>query len=230
MTTLADLPIPYAELAPRPPEGTIDLPALVPGAGPLELDIGFGRGRSLMTRAAGEPERRFVGVEIKSKWAYLVAQRLEREGLRNGRAYCADARIFLERARPDACLDRVFLHFPDPWWKKRHAKRRIFEPSLLDSLARLVCVDGQLFVQTDVVDRAADYLRLLSDHPAFAPVHPEGFEVSSNPFGLLSNREVRAQEDGLPVYRLLARRIACPRVFTSDVLGETVSGDTDESE
>lgn len=198
-------PIRYDERAPAPPEGPVDLPALIPGEGPLELDIGIGRGRSLLERARAAPDSRVLGLEIKAKWAFKVEERRIREGLTNARVLRADAKELLARSGPDACLARAFLHFPDPWWKKRHAKRRVMGPALLDDLARLLAPGGELFIQTDVEERADELAALIGGHEAFAPAG-DRLAIDTNPFGARSNREVRAEEDGLPVYRLLARR------------------------
>jgi len=179
----------------------VDLGALVGGDQPLELDIGFGRGRSLLVRAR-QGKSRVIGLEIKAKWAHRVEQRRVREGLGNARALCADARELLARSGPDGSVQRVFVHFPDPWWKKRHTKRRVVSDGFLDTLARLIRVGGELLVQTDVDDRADDYEALLVAHRAFTVRR-----VAENPFGAESNREVRAAEDGLPVFRLLATRV-----------------------
>lgn len=195
-------PIRYEETAPRPPEGPVDLGALIPGEGPLELDIGIGRGRSLFERARAAPGSRVIGLELKAKWAFKVEERRVREGLTNARVLRADAKELLARSGPDGCLARVFLSFPDPWWKKRHAKRRVLGPGLLDDLARLITPGGELFVQTDVEDRAQELASLIAGHGAFEPP----LQIDANPFGARSNREVRAEEDGLPIHRLLARR------------------------
>lgn len=199
-------PIRYDERAPTPPEGKVDLEALIPGEGPLELDVGIGRGRSLLERARVAPEARIIGLELKAKWAFKVEARRAREGLANARVFRADAKELLARSGPDGCLARVFLHFPDPWWKKRHAKRRVLGPALLDDLARLLAPGGELFVQTDVEERAEELAALIGGHEAFAPARGERLAIDANPFGARSNREVRAEEDGLPVHRLLARR------------------------
>ena len=71
----------YREGAPRAPEGRFELGALLPGEGPLELDIGFGRGLSLFERASVAPEARIVGIEVKTKLAYRARQRLEKHGV-----------------------------------------------------------------------------------------------------------------------------------------------------
>ncbi len=199
-------PIRYEAIAPSLPDGPIDLTTLVPGDGPIELDVGFGRGRSLIDRARQRVSR-VIGIEIKAKWSFKVEERRAREELHNARAIRGDARELLGRAGPDGCVRRAFVHFPDPWWKKRHAKRMVVSESFLDTLARLIGPGGELYVQTDVEERAAEYEALLTDHPGFAPPGGDGFRVATNPFDALSNREARAAEDGLPVYRLLARRV-----------------------
>jgi tRNA (guanine-N7-)-methyltransferase len=200
-------PIRYGPMAPRAPEGTIDLDALLPFEGPLELDVGFGRGRSVFERAAVAPESRIVGIEIKSKWAYKAEEKRQRRGLERVRIFTGDAREILPRCGPEGTVTRAFVHFPDPWWKTRHAERFVVAQPFLEAMAFLLCEGGELYVQTDVEDRARRYRDLIAAHPAFALATESGF-VDENPFGARSNREVRAEEDGLPVFRVLARRLA----------------------
>lgn len=200
-------PIRYQDKAPAFSEGAIDLQALVPGAGPLELEIGFGRGAFLIGRAVAAPDSRVIGVEIKSKWAFIVEQRRITLGLSNARAFGADIREVLPRFGPDASVARVFVHFPDPWWKKRHAKRRVLEDALLDEVARLLVPGtGELFVQTDVEDRASELVALLREHGAYRLRGDTSGLVAENVYGARSNREARAHADGLPVFRVLAVR------------------------
>ena len=200
-------PIRYQEIAPKLPlEGDVDLAAIIDGDGPLELDIGFGHGSSIYERAAQAPESRLLGIEIKNKWATKVAERCARRGLTNVRVFANDARDILRRGGPPGCLQRVFVHFPDPWWKRRHAKRMVVGGELLDDLARLLTVGGELLVQTDVEARAQEYRAAMFMHPHFQ-LAGEGGWLDHNPFGARSNREIRAEEDGLPIYRLLAVRV-----------------------
>lgn len=194
-------PIRYDLMARTVPEGNVDLGSLVPGTGPIEIEIGFGRGRFLLERAHSAPESRLIGLEIKAKWAHLVELRRVREGLVNAVALRADARAVLPRCGPDESVARVFIHFPDPWWKKRHAKRRVLDEDVLHHVARLLVQGGELFVQTDVEDRAASMRAQIEAHGGF-----EWADNAQNTYGARSNREVRADEDGLPVYRVLALR------------------------
>jgi tRNA (guanine-N7-)-methyltransferase len=194
----------YRELAPRAPEGGFDLFELFAPTDEIEMEIGFGRGMFLIQRAQAAPSSRLLGIEIKKKLAYGVAERCQRLGLEHVRVMAGDVRGVLPGVRPDRALARVFMHFPDPWWKKRHAKRRLISEEVLDQFARLLRPGGELFIQTDVDERLQECLSELSAHPAFEL--PAGGLVESNPYGAVSNREQRAIADGLPVYRVLARR------------------------
>jgi tRNA (guanine-N7-)-methyltransferase len=191
-------------MARHAPEGSFDLGALIPGNGDLELEIGFGRGRFLIERAQSAPGSRVIGIEIKTKWAHLVEERRKRLGLENAVALCGDAREVLRRVTDAGSLARVFVHFPDPWWKKKHARRRVVDDDFLVQLARLMKTGGALFVQTDVEDRAVAMAERIVAHPSFTV--RAGFE-HENPYGARSNREVRAEEDGLPIYRVHATRV-----------------------
>jgi tRNA (guanine-N7-)-methyltransferase len=195
----------YREKAPRAPEGRFSLEELIEGSGPIELDIGFGPGLSLFERAAASPESRIIGIEVKTKLAYKVSARLQKHNLQNVTILCGDAREVLKRAEPGGSVQRVALHFPDPWWKKRHDKRRVIGEPLLTELARLMKPGGQLFIQSDVEHRAEQYVAQLRETAGFTLVSDTGY-VDANPFDARSNRERRALEDGLPVWRILATR------------------------
>ncbi len=194
---------PYAD-APRLPDGdTID-PRDVVGGGeaPIELEIGPGRGGFLFERLGVDPGIRMVGLEIKRKWASIVDGRLRARGLgERARVFAEDARDALRRFVP-GCVGVAYVHFPDPWWKKKHQKRLVLSGSLLPELARVIRPGGQLFIQTDVEERALAYEELLEASPSFEPAAATG-RVEQNPFGARSPREHRAIADGLPVFRLL---------------------------
>jgi tRNA (guanine-N7-)-methyltransferase len=192
----------FRALAPRAPEGPVDLALLPPGSGPIELEIGFGHGRFLYERAAACPGARLLGLEIKKKWAHLVRERCSKRGLSNVTAWSEDARELLPRV-PSGSVQRVFMHFPDPWWKRRHEKRRLTGDSLLDEIVRVLASGGEFFMQTDVAERATIHLEALRAHSTIELAGEAGY-LAANPYQARSNREARADEDGLPVYRTLA--------------------------
>jgi tRNA (guanine-N7-)-methyltransferase len=199
---------PYAR-APRLPEGeVIDARDIVRGVW-LELEVGPGRGTFLFERAAAAPEAGLIALEIRRKWATLVDDRLKARGLGDrARVFAEDAKLALPRLGPDGAFARAFLHFPDPWWKKRHQKRLVMGDEFIAQIVRLLVPGGELFVQTDVEERAEQYEQHLRACEALEPCGdlPESARLAENPYGARTNREHRAIDDGLPVYRLRFRK------------------------
>ena len=133
----------------------------------LWLEIGFGAGEHLAEQAAVHPEVGFLGAEVFENGVVKLLAELRRRHLGNVRILVDDARLLLS-ALPDACLDRVFILFPDPWPKARHHKRRMVSPATLDQLARSMKDGAELRLATDDVGYLRAMLELVPVHPAFA--------------------------------------------------------------
>jgi tRNA (guanine-N7-)-methyltransferase len=199
---------PYED-APRLPEGDrVEIRALASGDW-TELEIGPGRGWFLVERAVAEPRAALVGLEIRRKWAAIVDARLAKRGLgARARVFAEDASRALVRLGPDGSVRRVYLHFPDPWWKKRHQKRLVMRDAFLAQVARLLEPGGELFIQTDVQERAAEYAHMVELDPRFVPAGdaPGSAALVDHPYVARSPRERRAIADGLPVFRMRWQR------------------------
>ena len=116
----------------------------------LEVEVGSGKGLFLQTAAKDHPDRCFVGVEIAGKYARFAAAKLARQGLLNAKVLHGDAmQLFAKHLRTEsvAC---VHVYFPDPWWKKRHFKRRIMNDVFLQDVQRTLRPHGELHFWTDV--------------------------------------------------------------------------------
>ena len=93
---------------------------------PVELEVGSGKGLFLANAATANPGHNFLGIELARKYARRAAERVAKRNLANVRVVAGDARLFLARYVPPASLRTVHVYFPDPWWKARHKKRRVF--------------------------------------------------------------------------------------------------------
>ena len=195
---------PYAH-APVLPEGErIDLSALAIGAH-YEIEIGPGRGGFIFERAVAAPDAALIGFEIRRKWATIVDDRLAKQGLGpRARVFAEDAKFALPRLTPDASVRLVTMHFPDPWWQKRHQMRLVMGDVRLDEVFRLLARDGEFFIQTDVEERAEQYNAHLAGDARFVPHGdvPKSAWLAENPYAARSPRERRAIVDGLPVFRM----------------------------
>ncbi len=197
-------PNPYAH-CPRLPVGdAIALDSLVTGEH-VELEIGCGRGGFVFERAVAVPNAAIVGLEVRRKWATIVDERLAKQGLgARCRVFAEDAKAAMPRLVPSGGVARVFMHFPDPWWKKRHEKRLVMGDVFLAEVSRLLVRGGELFVQTDVEDRAMAYAAQIESQGDFVPAGDLAGTpwLTENPYEARSPREHRAIKDGLPVHRM----------------------------
>ena len=140
----------------------LDLSAVFGNDHPVFLEIGFGNGDSLAQMAQHHPERNYLGIEVHRPGVGHLLLRLDELGCSNVRVIRHDAVEVLEQMIPTAGLAGVYLFFPDPWHKKRHHKRRILQPALLDELARVIRAGGLFHAATDWQDYAEHMMAVLS--------------------------------------------------------------------
>jgi len=149
------------------PDRQIDPARVFGNDRPLCLEIGFGNGDALFGAAMARPERNYLGIEVHRPGVGHLLLQLERNGLDNVRVLRQDATEVISRCLPDACLQGVFLFFPDPWPKKKHHKRRIVQPAFLTELARVIRPGGFVHMATDWENYAQHMLSLLEARADF---------------------------------------------------------------
>ena len=188
---------------------------------PLHLDIGCGRGRFLWQMAQLQPEINFLGVEIREPLVIEANQWRERHNLTNLHYIFTNintsVQVLLE-SLPENCLHLVMIQFPDPWFKKKHVKRRVVQSELVDTLANYLVEGGRVFLQSDVKKVAEEMRDRFLSHPHFQSLHQETW-LPHNPFPLATEREIAKLDKGEPVYRVMLRR---HHVNTARVLSKTL--------
>jgi tRNA (guanine-N7-)-methyltransferase len=148
------------------PEGAFDPQALMPTAQDVWLEIGFGGGEHMAAQAARRPDVLILGAEPFVNGVASALRHIEGGGLANVRLHAGDARDLMA-ALPGSSLGRLFILFPDPWPKARHAKRRLIQPSFVAEAARLMKPGGRLRFATDWADYADQALFFLGRSPDF---------------------------------------------------------------
>lgn len=168
---------------------------------PIHLDIGAARGRFLLQMAQIFPQINFVGLEIREPLV-IEANRLAREkNLTNLHYEYSNATLSLRRQLenlPPNLLQTVTIQFPDPCYKKKHAKRRMVKPVLVETLAEKLAVGGRVFVQTDVEFLFAEMSQMFEENPNFTRI-----ATAENPFPVKTEREKSVETRQLPVYRVI---------------------------
>ncbi len=174
-------------------------------ARPFHLDIGTGTGRFLLALAKQEPHWNHLGLEIRKplvERANLWKQELQ---LDNVHFLFGNANVSLRQLFSPGDLDRVTIQFPDPWFKKRHQKRRVVQPQLVQDLALLLQSGSLVFLQSDIAEVADEMWHRFREDPNFEDPHQA--RMDHNLLGIPTLRELQCQEQGLPIYRYgLVRR------------------------
>jgi len=139
--------------------GRVDFAHLFGRSGAVHVEIGSGKGTSLLAEAQSHPEINYFGIERANKYYRYAVDRMGRWGLNNVRLIRADAAELVEDYFPDASVSCFHIYFPDPWPKKRHHKRRFFCDENLAQLLRCLIPGGIINIATD----HEDYFRQMSE-------------------------------------------------------------------
>jgi tRNA (guanine-N7-)-methyltransferase len=193
------LPPHSPRLAPAP---AIDWRALFGNEHPVEIEVGFGKGLFLLTQGQARPNTNFLGIEIERKYTLLTATRLAHQALPNVKVACTDARWFLRERLAPASVAALHVYFPDPWWKTRHRKRKLFTRDFADVCVRVLRPSGELHFATDVADYFAESLDMLKDVIALRALPTP---ISDGRY--LTNFERKYRAEGRAIYRALFERI-----------------------
>lgn len=151
--------------------------------------------------AEAEPRWNYLGVEIRHQLVDEANRIAAEEGLNNLHYAFCNAMLWLDRlieGLPDGILQVVTIQFPDPWFKKKHAKRRMVNEEMVDTIARHLARGGRVFVQTDIEFLVGEMFEMFRADKRF---HEK--TIDSNPFPVKTEREKAVEEKGLPVYRAI---------------------------
>lgn len=168
---------------------------------PLHLDIGCARGRFILRMAEIETKWNFLGVEIREPLVDEANRIAAEAGLDNLHYVFCNAMLWLGRLiadLPEDTLQMVTIQFPDPWFKKRHAKRRMVNAELAEAVVNKLASGGRIFVQTDIEFLAEEMFELFRVEPRLTEA-----EIDANPFPVKTEREKSVEDKGLPVHRSL---------------------------
>nr|WP_290669183.1 hypothetical protein [Ardenticatena sp.] len=176
---------------------------------PVELEIGSGDGRFIVEWAAIYPDRHFLAFEVRGRLVHTMYRAIEERGLTNVWVCDDDARAAIPEIVPPATVDVVHILMPDPWWKQRHARRRLFSLHMLSILAQVLKPGGILRFESDVEGYPEVLDRLIERHPDFEPHDPALAERFAN--APLTTRQQWCVEHGVPIFRRFYRRRATER-------------------
>ena len=174
---------------------------------PLEIEVGSGKGTFLVNEGEARPETLFLGIERARRYWLFAADRLRRRERENARILRADA-VEALAALPEATAAGVHIYFPDPWPKRRHARRRLLlNPEFLAGIERVLAPGGLLRVVSDAasyfaaIEEAVAGRNRLNRVPYEPPVSARRGELAG------SNFERKYRVEGRRIRALAARRV-----------------------
>lgn len=190
-------------------------------ANPVEIEVGTGKGLFLLHAAAARPDTNFLGIEIVRKYQLYAATRYAIRKMPNVKTACADAKVVLRDFVPPGTVQAVHVYFPDPWWKQRHRKRRVFTPEFAADAARAVAPGGRLLIASDVEEYFGVMTAIVGAMPAFRERPEEADRAAPQTgMGYATNFERKARAAGTAVWRAVYERTTEPVTVAPDPVGE----------
>ena len=171
---------------------------------PVAVEIGPGRGEFLVTTAAANQQGNFFAVERSHSRTRMVQHKLQAAGISNARVIAGDAPCIVINLLPDACVATYYVQFPDPWWKRRHHRRRLWTAQFVTALRRTLVAGGTIELITDVPDYFALAERYLNADPGLEPV-TAAHTTPATPTSFARKARIR----GAPIFLSIHRRKPC---------------------
>jgi tRNA (guanine-N7-)-methyltransferase len=175
---------------------------LEPGK-PVELDCGFGRAEFILERARQRPDMELIGLELRQYLIEKAKKRIEETGLSNVHVYLANVKEHLAVLFEPGMLHKVYIHFPDPWTRRRkHHKRRMVDANLVETLHPLLVPGGEVHLMTDKRMVAHEMRALFEAHGGYENACGEGTFCPKSTTGIRTREERYYLRQGDRVYRL----------------------------
>jgi len=184
---------------------SLDLDKIYKNSLPVTVEVGFGMGSSLINMALEESKVNFLGIEVHKPGIGRTLNDIERLGIKNLKLICDDAAEVFKSAFKEQSLDRVLVFFPDPWPKKRHAKRRIIQPEFVQNISGKLKSNGYLHLATDWLPYAEHMIEVLESVSSMSnAVAPKAFW--ENPKRPETKFERRGRKLGNEIWDLLYQK------------------------
>ncbi|MCA8988127.1 MAG: tRNA (guanine-N7)-methyltransferase, partial [Planctomycetaceae bacterium] len=170
-----------------------------------------GRGLFLFTASENHPEINYLGMEIDYKEGRRGARRLKKQERPNARVIGCDAKkAFTEFVEPGS-VSAIHVYFPDPWWKAKHHKRRLFTPEFTQQVYSALKEGGLLHCWTDVFDYWTMMTGHIVEHGGFEELDPPSEREAQHHMDYHTSFERKKRLAGWPIYRGRYRKRSIPQ-------------------
>jgi tRNA (guanine-N7-)-methyltransferase len=190
-------PLKMTSLVPR------EAPLSLPGHGPVEVELGCGDARFLMELARADPRTLFVGLDIREEFLAAARTELAELGLDNVLLETANLLVDAGRLLPPGRVRRLYVNFPDPWFKRRQRNRRWLTAETLEQLLPALAPGCEVLYQTDVWSLAIEALALFEASDRLRNTAGPWTFLRRPASPVRTSREQACLEEGKQIWRLL---------------------------
>ena len=178
----------------------------------LHLDIGCAAGEFLFDLATFNSNWNYIGIEIREKLVKTAKLKVQEKDIKNLYFIFGNANNIVNDLQSEFIfrnVQSISFNFPDPWFKKRHYKRRIIQPEFINILADLVKIGSLIFIKTDVKDLFDFMDSTISNNFNFEKINSKDFNYSEsfNPNKVLTNREKLVIDNELDIFERIYMKI-----------------------
>ena len=170
---------------------------------PLEVELGSVKGLFMTTASGSHPERNFLGIEVRKKYAHYGAAKLSQAGRDNAFMFHGDGLLFFSKFLKAESVDDVHVYFPDPGWKSKHRKRRVLNAVYMRDVVRVLKHAGCFHFWTDVEEYFQSTLELLKAFPMLEGPFDVETKAAEHDMDYRTHYERRTRRYERPVYRSL---------------------------
>ncbi len=179
---------------------------------PLHLDIGCASGEFLFDLALVNKNWNYLGIEIREKLVKTAKLKMQEREIKNLYFIFGNANKILNDFYCELIiknLKSISFNFPDPWFKKRHHKRRVIQPEFINVLSKSMQKGSLIFVKTDVKDLFDDMDFIITRNSNFKKINQKYYNYSEsfNPNKVLTNREKYVIDNHLDIFQRIYIKI-----------------------
>ncbi len=178
----------------------------------LHLDIGCAAGDFLFDLALENTNWNYLGIEIRERLVNTAKLKVREKEIKNLYFVFGNAHNILNDFHSKFLINKlksISFNFPDPWFKKRHHKRRVIQPEFINILSNFMQVGSIIYIKTDVKDLFEHMDCTISSDNNFEKIEKKDFNYSEsfNPNKVQTNREKNVLINKLEIFENIYTRI-----------------------
>ncbi len=173
----------------------------------VDLEIGGGRGEFLVQRSASLTDTNFLEIEVKGKRIKTILRKLDPVHNTNVRLIRRFVDESIRKILPAASIRRIYIFHPDPWPKRKHHKKRLFQNRILDIFKEILVPGGEILVSTDHPGYADWIVDLFQKRKDFQGLYPDGYSTIPFTDHIPTYFECKKRDEQEKIFYMIFRKV-----------------------